>query len=117
VALREKDGLGKFVKMKDRKGRVREKRQGLLFHDLRRSAARNMVRYGVGEGVVMKIGGWKTRCVFGRYNIVSEADIAEVASRIEEGRRQSATHLAKPSATTTATGTNRGSGIDAVKAG
>ena len=111
-ALCEKAGLGQFVKVRDRKGRVREKWQGLLFHDLRRSAARNMVRYGVGEGVVMKIGGWKTRSVFGRYNIVSDADITEVAAKIEEGRRQSAANLAKPSATTSATGRKRGSRID-----
>jgi integrase len=114
--LCERAGLGKFVKVRDRKGRVREKWQGLIFHDLRRSAARNMRRYGVGEDVVMKIGGWKTRSVFGRYNIVSDDDITEVASKIEEGRRQSAANPAKPSATTTATWQKRGSKIDAALA-
>jgi integrase len=115
-ALCEKAGLGRFVKRRDRKGNERSRFQGLLFHDLRRSAARNMVRYGVGEGVVMKIGGWKTRSVFGRYNIVSEADIAEVAVKIEEGRRQCAANLAKPSATICATDQNGASKTQAAKA-
>ena len=44
-----------------------------------------MRRYGVDEGVIMQIGGWKTRSVLQRYNIVSEADITE-ASREIEGR-------------------------------
>ena len=36
---------------------------GLLFHDLRRSAARNLRNQGT-EKVIMKIGGWRTASVF-----------------------------------------------------
>jgi integrase len=112
----QKAGLGKFVKEKDRKGRLREKWKGLVPHDLRRSAARKMRRYGVDEGVIMQIGGWKTRSVFERYNIVSEADITEASRKIEEGQRRSAASLAKPSATTSATDRKRGPKTDAAKA-
>jgi integrase len=56
---------------------------GLLFHDLRRTAARNLRRAGIAEGVIMKIGGWRTRSVFERYAIVSQTDIAEALKKLE----------------------------------
>jgi hypothetical protein len=58
--------------------------QGLIFHDLlRRTAARNLRRAGVAEGVIQKIGGWRTRSVFERYAIVSQADIMDAMKMLQ----------------------------------
>ena len=55
----------------------------LLLHDMRRSAARNMIRAGIDRDTVRKIGGWKTESVFSRYNIQDNSDLAVAAKKIE----------------------------------
>jgi integrase len=49
----------------------------LLVHDLRRSRARTLIRAGVPEDVVLRLGGWRTRSMLTRYNIVDTADLAD----------------------------------------
>lgn len=60
----------------------------LLFHDLRRTGARNLRRAGVAEGIIMKIGGWRTRSVFERYAIVSRSDMNDAILKLQESENR-----------------------------
>lgn len=57
---------------------------GILFHDLRRSAARNLDKAGVSQSVAMKIMGHKTDSIYRRYRIVSESDLREALERTQQ---------------------------------
>src|SRR5207237_6125038 len=66
----------------DRKGRPVVK-PTLIFHDLRRSAVRNLVTAGVDQSVAMRVTGHQTISVFQRYRIVSDDDVRAALVRTQ----------------------------------
>jgi len=64
---------------------------------MRVGAARNLIRAGVPQHVVMKLCGWKTDAMFRRYAIVDERDLREAVELLAKGKMggQSVKQLAK----------------------
>jgi integrase len=73
--------------------------QGRIFHDLRRSAARNMLTAGVPQAIAMAITGHKTDSMFRRYAIVAQNNIRAALRLTQE---HTASEMTKAVATTTA---------------
>ncbi len=63
---------------------------GLIPHDLRRSAARNLRQAGAHENVIVSIGGWKTRSMFDRYAIVNNKDKEHAMQALDAVRKADA---------------------------
>jgi hypothetical protein len=72
-------GIGTF----EPKTRVRT---GARIHDCRCSAAINLIDAGISEDIVMKIGGWKTKEMFSRYNVMD-------ADRIRNAMQQAGDYV------------------------
>jgi integrase len=67
------------------------RRTGVRIHDCRCSGAINLLAAGVDEGLVLKIGGWRSRTMLDRYNVT---DITRLSAAMEKGSQFVANKLA-----------------------
>jgi hypothetical protein len=84
------DAKGQCSACKKKWRRHQLKYVGLLFHDLRRSGVRNLIRVGVQQKVAMEISGHKTAAVFQRYNITDKRDILDAGRKLNEKQNSNA---------------------------
>jgi integrase len=77
-------GLGKLEPIDKQNNR---RYTGLIVHDLRRSAIRNLMKAGTSENVAMRISGHKTRAVFDRYHIVDTVDVVAAMRRVQDAAK------------------------------
>jgi len=61
--------------------------QDMIFHDFRRSSARDKRNAKMDQGTIMSMQGWKTDAMFRRYGIVTVADQREALRAMERQTR------------------------------
>ncbi len=64
--------------------------EGLVPHDMRRSAVRNFRRAGLSEHEGMKLSGHETDSIYRRYDIISDDDLTESMNRVQEHLKKEA---------------------------
>jgi integrase len=69
-------------------GTIFRKDSEKVFHDIRRSSAKNMKNAQVPEEDIKQIGGWKTGSMFTRYNITGEEEQKNAADKTAEYLRR-----------------------------
>jgi len=76
-----KCGLG------EKTGKAWYQYKGLVPHDFRRSAVRNLVNAGVDTATAMKITGQRTLHIFMRYNIISTGQLHEAMEKVTSKKK------------------------------
>jgi integrase len=89
------------VKTAWNKARARGQVPGLLIHDLRRTAVRNMIRAGIPEKQAMRISGHKSRSIFDRYDITDERDLQLAGQKLARYLEEKSKVIAEAVATET----------------
>jgi integrase len=85
---------GKQITHYDKAWETATKKAGIpdrLFHDLRRTAVRNLERASVPRSVAMRLTGHRTEAVYRRYAIVSEKDLGEGIAKLYQDRTTAST--------------------------
>jgi integrase len=86
-AIFEVDAKGVCPKCLKKWKRDDLKYSGKLFHDLRRSAVRDMINAGVPQADAMKISGHRTTSMFQRYNIRDDSDARRALELVQAHRK------------------------------
>lgn len=70
--------------------------KGLIFHDLRRSAVRNLSRAGIPMTIAMQISGHRTDAVYRRYDIPVDQDLIDAKDKLSNYLQVQAKTIKKP---------------------